>query len=290
MCFVALSDAATFSEASEKLYISQSSFSNNIQTLEKELGVSLVIRERGTLAFTEEGSALLRYAMRIVEEYRHIKDVLSAYKQSADDRVSIYIDPLSSYGFNDVLASFKTLFPEIQTEIVELSNESFSDILRGNKDVLGMVFSTKKTSYSGTKCHTLVSDRLASLVGTSHRLARSKRISLNDIREEKVQIISHRQSQFLNEFTQEQFRIAGFLPNIAPFDLWYNTMREPIRDLGIIAILPEVVAKIFCQPDMRVVGINAEKFYINLVVSDNCTNRAALRFFEFATEFDRDVS
>lgn len=283
LCFVTLAGATTFSEAAEKLYISQSSFSNNIQTIEKELGVNLVTRERGALALTEAGCAFLKYAKKITDEYEHINKILKDYRLSSEKRVTIYTDPLSSYGYNALLTNFKLHFPEIQTEFIELVEDNVTgNISNIQKDVVRILFSTNKTPDLGTKCHTLVSDRLAALVDKSHYLAKSKRVQLHDIGYEQVQVISSRQSRFLNEFTLEQFKKSALFPNIAPLDLWYNTARESIRELGIPAILPERVAQIFCEQDMKVIGIDSEKFHIKIVISEECEHETAQIFYNFA--------
>ena len=282
VCFVTLSSASTFSEAAEKLYISQSSFSNNIQSIEKELSISLVTRGARALSLTEAGREFLVYAEKIVKEYERMNGLLMDYRQSAGNRVVIYTDPLSSYGFNHMLVRFKLNLPEIQTEIIELAGKSFDDILETQKDAVGIVFSTDSTAPAGTRSHTLVADRLAALVDMNHRFAKQERLKMSDLNGVVLQIISNRQSRFLNEFVLTQCRKAGFEPRIALYDLWYCTIQEIVHNPGIPAVIPEEVAKIFCLQDMSVVSIDAEGFYINVVISDKCTHSAALKFFEFA--------
>ncbi len=282
VCFVTLCRVSTFCEAAEKLYVSQSSFSNNIQAIESELGTCLIIRGTRSFSLTEAGQAFLIYAEKIVNEYDRMTNLLLDYKQSAEDRVLIFADPLSSYGFNPTLASFKHRFPEIQTEVTELTEESFYDILKTKKDAVGILFSTSREAPAGIKSHTLISDKLVAFMSESHRLAGRERLSLSELSGEALQIIASKQSRFLNEFVLDQCHKAGFEPNIARLDLWYGTMQEPIRGLGYPAVIPEMAARIFCQQDMRVIELDAEEFFINVVISDECTHKAALQFFEFA--------
>jgi len=284
-CFVTLSNTATFSEAAERLYISQSSFSNNIQSIEQELGVNLIVRGKGMLTFTEAGTVFLSYAKRIVDEFEKVPLLLRDYKSSLENRVLIYADPLSSYAYNTLLVEFNKEHPEIQTDIIEIGDETLYNMMESNNNIIGIVFSPTKKAHLGTMCLTLVSDRLAALVVKSHRLALSRRIKVSEIRNDEIQIISDRQSRFLNDFTLAQFRKEGFIPNVAPLDLWYNTAKETIRELGISAVFPEQVAKIFLRPGLRVVGLDVEKFYINVVMSENCKNAAAMCFYNYASEF-----
>lgn len=53
--FVAVVDCGSFTEAAEQCYISQSAVSQQIQALEKELGVSLLIRKKRRFSLTPAG-------------------------------------------------------------------------------------------------------------------------------------------------------------------------------------------------------------------------------------------
>ena len=253
MCFVALRNVSTFSEAAEKLYVSQSSFSNNIQALEKELGVKLIIRGTRSFSFTEAGKVFLDKAENIVNEYNRMTRLLLDYKKSSKDRVLILAEPMSSYGYNFALANFKTRFPNIQTEVAELADESFADIMETQKDAVGIVFSTSREAPAGTKSIPIMTDRLAAFMSESHRLAGRESLRLRDLRGEVLQIIGPRQSRFLNKFVLDQCHKAGFEPNTAQLDLWYSTMLESIRGLGHPAVIPEMAARIFCKQDTRVI-------------------------------------
>jgi len=282
MCFVALRNVSTFSEAAEKLYVSQSSFSNNIQSLERELGVKLIIRGTRSFSFTEAGKTFLVKAEKIVNEYNRMIRLLQDYKKSSKDRLLILADPMSSYGYNLMLTSFKQHFPTIQTEVAEFAEESFEDILKEQQDTVGIVFSISKEAPPRTKSYTLVTDRLAAFMSEFHPLANQERLRLKDLRDEVLQIIGPRQSRFLNQFVLDQCHKAGFEPNIARLDLWYSTMLESIRGQGYPAVIPEMAARFFCKEDTRVIPLDSEEFYINILISDACTHSAALKFFEFA--------
>ena len=288
-CFVTLMYTSTFHEASEKLYISQSSFSNNIQAIEKELGVSLIKRGSRSVSLTDAGSAFLCYAERIVSEYKRMTGLLQEYKQKAANRVYIYADPLSSYGYNFILVQFSIHSPEIHAEVTELTDESFPGIIETQKDAVGIVFSKDESSIPGTRSHTLVRDRLAVLVNASHRLADRETIYMRDLCGEKIQIIACSRPLFLNIFLREQCQKAGFEPDIAPYDLWYTSMLETVRKLGLAAVIPERAARLFVQDDTRVIQIvDADPFYINVVISEECTHNAALQFLEF-TKSDKNI-
>ena len=65
--FIFLSKVKNFTLAAEKLCIAQSTVTNRISELEKEVGKRLFSRGSKTVTLTEAGEIFLRYAERILE-------------------------------------------------------------------------------------------------------------------------------------------------------------------------------------------------------------------------------
>lgn len=65
--FIFLSKVKNFTLAAEQLFIAQSTVTNRISELEKEVGKRLFSRGSKTVALTEAGEIFLRYAERILE-------------------------------------------------------------------------------------------------------------------------------------------------------------------------------------------------------------------------------
>ncbi|WP_141726215.1 LysR family transcriptional regulator, partial [Actinacidiphila rubida] len=66
--FVAVADARHFTRAAEAVHVSQPSLSQQIRTLENELGAPLFSRARGNITLTDAGEALLPLARRILAD------------------------------------------------------------------------------------------------------------------------------------------------------------------------------------------------------------------------------
>ena len=282
ICFITLAHSSTFHKAAEKLYISQSSFSNNIQTLEKNLGVSLILRGSRGFTLTDAGRDFLVYAEKIVAEYDRMTELLSRYKCDSAKRISIYTDTLIGYAYDSALVRFKLSSPDIQTEISEIKTDRVESMIKKEKNSVYIIFSKQNSSIPNTLCHTLLWDRLALLVVKTHPLAKHKRLSFADLRNETLQMFSRRRSIFVHELTVQQCRNAGFTPIISPYALWYSTMIDTVREFGLTALISEHVAKQMCTPDMRVIELtDSELFSVNVVISDDCTHDAARQFFKF---------
>jgi LysR family transcriptional regulator, transcription activator of glutamate synthase operon len=67
--FLTIVDTGSFSTAADELYISQSSLSKQIMSLEKELGFQLFDRSKRKIVLTPAGEALLAFARNLNEVY-----------------------------------------------------------------------------------------------------------------------------------------------------------------------------------------------------------------------------
>ena len=64
--FLKAAETLNFSEASKELFITQSTLSQQIRQLERELGVSLFQRNSHEVLLTENGEHLLPYARKTI--------------------------------------------------------------------------------------------------------------------------------------------------------------------------------------------------------------------------------
>ena len=74
--FVIAADELSFSRAAERLHLSQSAVSQNIQSLEREFGVELFARRGRSVRLTEAGQALLPMAQEAVGTIQRMREVM----------------------------------------------------------------------------------------------------------------------------------------------------------------------------------------------------------------------
>ena len=84
--FTVVAQELNITRAAEKLSMSQPPLSNQIKTLEEELGVQLFIRGKRHLELTEEGTLLLRRAVQIQELADKTRQEISSLRE---DRKSV---------------------------------------------------------------------------------------------------------------------------------------------------------------------------------------------------------
>lgn len=76
-CIVTIANNASITEAAKKLFVSQSSLSQSLSNVERELGVSLFTRSSGNLEMTYAGEEFVHAAREILEIKQNITNRLA---------------------------------------------------------------------------------------------------------------------------------------------------------------------------------------------------------------------
>lgn len=121
--FHAAAQAGSFTQAAERLHISQSAVSRQVSALEDEIGASMFNRHARGLVLTEQGEMLFRTAHDVFLQLESVKARLteSTHTPSGTLRVTTTVG-LGSGWLTYRVQEFLELYPDIQTQLV-LSNE-----------------------------------------------------------------------------------------------------------------------------------------------------------------------
>jgi LysR family transcriptional activator of nhaA len=124
--FWAVAHEENLTRAAERLHVSQSAISMQIQKLEAELGHSLFERRGKRLLLTEAGRIALDHADAI---FARGQDLESALGERGRERVVLRVGSLATLSRNFQLGFLKPLFRRDDVEIVVRSGR-FADMLR----------------------------------------------------------------------------------------------------------------------------------------------------------------
>ena len=138
--FVTVAQEGSFSAAAERLYVTQSAVSQQIKTLEKQLGRSLFQRGRRGVKLTAHGDILLRYSQQIFALLEEAENALVDVENLAEGRLSIGATPgISIYLVPDWVQRFRAQYPQLSVALkTGVTAQIVADVLAKQID-LGFV-------------------------------------------------------------------------------------------------------------------------------------------------------
>lgn len=188
--FVAVARLGGFSKAAKDLSKTQSSVSQAVLLLERELGQKLFSRDGHTPRLTDAGRALLAHATRILDEMALAHAELSALGElSAGELVLGTSDTLACYFLPPVFAAFRARYPKVELRIDNRPSPVVAELVSEAEVDLGIVSLPLPASLevSGRR----VSDRLECLLlapqedvavcAPSHPLAQRHAVSVREL-------------------------------------------------------------------------------------------------------------
>jgi len=143
--FLTVQQTGSVTKAAEQLYISQSSLSTRLRTLERELGCSLFIRGRGDRAMllTSEGERFLPLA----QQHKDLEEKMRTLARDAMPRRVLRTASFSSIGnclLPPVFQRFARCYPDIRLEITDIIVPAATNAII--RDELDIAFSTLSIS------------------------------------------------------------------------------------------------------------------------------------------------
>ncbi len=181
--FHTVAQMGSFTGAAGELGISQPAVSIQVKELERSLETILLTRLRRGVVLTDTGEAVYGYTKRIfslAEEMRYaIQDIegLAAGKLTigSSSTPGEYILPL-------VIGMFHARYPKVEVSLAISNTQTVIDQIMSRHLDLGMAGAP--VDIDGLASFSYVSDEVVLVSSSSHRLARSHRISIADIADE----------------------------------------------------------------------------------------------------------
>lgn len=136
-CFVLSAEALSFSEAASRMYLSPSTVSRRITTLEEDLGIPLFVRSKSSLALTPEGKMVLPDMQEVVRRWDAIH---SRIQQDMKGTYAINIACMGQHYADILRESARRItehFPNINVSVDRIhSPAAINALKRGDIDLL----------------------------------------------------------------------------------------------------------------------------------------------------------
>jgi DNA-binding transcriptional LysR family regulator len=228
--FVAVAEELHFTRAALRLNIAQPPLSQQIRTLEAELGVQLFVRTRRSVALTDAGHALLPKAREVLSATQALPQQLQRVARGEVGVLRIGFSstlPLTKV-LRDVVADHRRSHPDVALNLREMhSQRQFDALRRGELDV-GLVRYNERAP-DGICLAVLRRDPLRLVVPSTHRFARRKSVAIADCRDEAFIGFPGDAGTGTGPLLKRLCAQAGFEPRIA------QEAREATTQIGLVA-------------------------------------------------------
>ncbi len=233
--FLAVAKTGSFSQAARIVHVTQPTVSSGILELEKTLGVKLFNRGSRHVELTMEGRTLVSYAMQVqdliseVEDRLQRRDVLSGegFQFGAIDAAVTYLLP-------DILKTYMRNYPEVALSVQVAPSRYLVEDLLMNRSEFGVI--SLPFEHPRIETVSLYHDAMPLIVGSSHRFARRKTVTLAEVVQEPLMLF-HADS-VSRKIVDERFVEAGVSPGVVMEMRSPEAMRKLV-EVGVgISFLP----------------------------------------------------
>ncbi len=209
--FVTLAEELHFGRAAAREHIVQSALSQQVQRLERELGVLLLKRNTHHVSLTAAGAAFLAEARQILA---HADRAAAIARSAADASAALRVGIIdASYdSMPQILHEVQARYPGLVIHQVEARvPEQYRLLADGRLDVgIGRAALAPPPVAS----HLFRHDPLGVLVPPGHRLAALDAIPVAVLVDEPLLLAEEVRAPEFNQFTVEMCRAAGFTPTV----------------------------------------------------------------------------
>lgn len=178
--FTKVAETLNFSEASKELFITQSTLSQQISLLERELDQQLFQRNSHEVSLTEAGRLLLPYARETLNDADTCVQRLKDLKEMVAGELNIGVTFSFSSIAAETLISFLKKYPHVKMNIVYLPMGELMEMLMQRE--LDLVLAFRPTVHDERiESRLLFNNKLSAIVNDTHPLAKQKSVSLHDL-------------------------------------------------------------------------------------------------------------
>ena len=185
--FVRTAQTLNFSEAARSLYVSQSTLSQQIKSLEDELGTVLFQRDSHSASLTESGSMLLPLAIQTLQDSEACKAQVNDLKELLTGELNIGVTYSFSQILTETVRSFVKAYPGVKLNIFYRNMAELMEVLRHREVDLVLAFKPDQP-YDEIESSYLFGDKLSVIMRKDHALADRESISLDELKRHRLAI------------------------------------------------------------------------------------------------------
>ena len=200
--FLVLVEKKNYQLAAERLYLAQSSLSQQIAAMEKELGFKLIERDQRPLQLTAKGEVFYKYAVQAIQNYDDMLDETSGLSKKAIVPIGYFYSRREEQ-WTEKVRQFNAANEQKELAFRFMYGAEKKDALEKGKMNIGLCLRSPELEAAGFGFHHIFYDEMVFGVPYSHPLSDRKSLTREDLQQEKIVIIEDRRTRAAFPFYQQ---------------------------------------------------------------------------------------
>ncbi|MGV9802405.1 LysR family transcriptional regulator [Mycobacterium sp. NPDC003449] len=212
-CFVRVAETLHFGRAATELHLSQPALSQRIRTLERDVGATLLDRDRRGVRLTTAGTAFLGPARAVLSHGEQAVDIARRTQRGEHGRLRLGFTVIASYTrLPRAIQRYRNTFPDVTIDLVEINSPAVEEALDRGEIDLGVLH--PPVTRTQLHCLTLPDEPLVLALPAGHPLAEPADIGFADLAGEPLLAAPRGVGPVLFDKLIGCFRSAGVEPRI----------------------------------------------------------------------------
>ncbi len=211
--FVAVADELHFGRAAARVFVSQPTLSQQIRTLEDEVGARLFDRSRSGVALTDVGAVFLPHARRVLDAAAQAEAAVRAAAEGRAGTLRIgYEGAVLRDGLSAALRAFRLEAPDVALDFLEAGSREQAEAVRAGRADAGFVL--LPVDERGLEVRSLGAAPVFLVMPAEHRLAGRETVAFGELAGEPFVMWARDPTPDAYDALVRACHAAGFAPNV----------------------------------------------------------------------------
>lgn len=270
-------------QASEHLYIAQSTISKAIKNIENEYDITLFDRSQKQIKLTDIGQTFYDNSLEFLALFEKLSLEMNDIVNVQKGHIKIGLSPMMNVQmFTNALNQFHRLYPNVTYEVIEGGGKIVEN-LTSNDDV-DIGITTLPVDHTEFHSTSLYNKELLLVVSNDHHLAHLNKVDMADLKDEEF-VLFH-DDYYLKDQIIENCKRLGYYPktvaNISQISFIANMIQQGIG----ISIVPESLVNLMGNNVTSIQLENVElSWHLGVIWrKDAYLNHVTRKWIEFISE------
>jgi len=283
--FLAMCEETNYTEAAEKMFISQSTLFKHIKTLESELGVPLFVKSGRRIAITSYGKIFEEHSRKIIAQMEDCMQQINSNKETELAMVRLGAE----YRTHDLVKEFCSLNDEYRVKVTGMNARKLLDEKKCDLAILltGLETEEELAALDEAYEHIYLTDEYAGLlVSKDHPISKKETITIDELRNQEFIAVGMDENDLNYRLCQKQ----GFKPNtVSSVYVGSEAVDLVAQNIGICILNKRAIDNLYNVEELGAcwIGLDPEvKFEIGLYWRrDTKLSKASKRFIRFVQDY-----